>query len=123
MHQAALSCDFHPAVQACEVQPNNTLQLFFAPESDKVCSEISALAILLQPRSASDAAPKRAGCRPSGLSLQTEVHLTIANYPILGRSCGICNLCQRKCGTVCAARCQRRSLCALMAARRDCRRW
>ena len=103
MHQAALSCDFHPAVQACEVQPDNTLQLRFAPESDKVCSEISALAILLQPRSASDAAPKRAGCRPSGLSLQTEVHLTIASYPISGTSCDICNLVQRNCDAVSAA--------------------
>lgn len=92
MHQAALSCDFHPAVQACEVQPDNTLQLCFAPESDKVCSEISALAILLQPRSASKpAATKHAGCRPSGLSLQTEVHLTIATDPTSGTSCGINN--------------------------------
>ena len=74
MHQAALNCDFHPAVQACEVRLDNTVQLRFASESDKVCGEISVLAVLLQPRSASDAAPKRAGGRPPGLSLQTEVH-------------------------------------------------
>ncbi len=122
MHQAAVSCDFHPAVQACEVQPDNTLQLCFAPESDQVCSEISAFAILLQPRSASDAAPKRAGCRPSGLSLQTEVHFTVASYPISGTSCGIYNLFQRHCDAVSVAQCQRR-LSALMAARTYFRLW
>ena len=112
-----------PAVQACEVQPDNTLQLCFAPESDKVCSEISALVILLQPHTASDAAPKRTGCRPSGLSLQTEVHLTIANYQISRTCCDVNNLFQRNCDSISAAQCQLRSQSALMAARKNFSRW
>lgn len=53
--------------------PDNTVRLTLAPDSDPACAELSALALLLVPRSAADAVPKRAGGRPPGLSMKTEV--------------------------------------------------
>ena len=56
--------------------PDNTLRLALAPDSDPACAELSALALLLMPRNASDAAPTRAGGRPPGLFVKTEVRHT-----------------------------------------------
>ena len=75
----------HGGVQACEVLPDDTLRLALAPESDPACAEISALALLLMPRSASDAAPKRAGSRLTGLSVKTEVRHTVPSYILMSR--------------------------------------
>lgn len=66
----------HGWVQACEVLPDNTLRLALAPDADPACAELSALALLLMPRGAADAAHKRAGGRPPGLSVKTEVRRT-----------------------------------------------
>ncbi|KAK9828379.1 hypothetical protein WJX81_001269 [Elliptochloris bilobata] len=68
----------HAAGLACEVLPDNTLRLSFASDTDPVCTEISAIAVLLLPRNATDAAPKHAGGCPAGLSLKTEARLVKA---------------------------------------------
>ena len=75
----------HGWVQACEVLPDKTLRLALGPDTDSACAELSALALLLVPRSAADAAPKRAGGRPPGLSVKTEVRHTTPSYFLMGR--------------------------------------